>query len=74
MVHADAIAIAEDGVVEAGVALPRPVVHDGDVARLRPVQAQLDAVGVLDEVVVEEKLAARADVDGHGFPFKVGES
>ena len=64
VVHAVGAFVLKDGVVAGGVALPRRVGHQGDLLRDGAMQPQgRVAAYACYQVVVNQQLAARADVD-----------
>ncbi len=63
VVHAKAVAIAEDGDIHAAVALPGRIGDEGDPPRSRLVQAQCGAAAqALDQRAIGEQLETGSDV------------
>ena len=69
VIHSAEPVVLDHRVVEADVALPRRVVLYGDLARLRPVEGQLGAVQAFEQVIVQQQLAAPADIYGFHLFF-----
>ena len=73
VVHEIAVIVLEDGDVSGSVALPGRVGFEGDFLGDGAVEAQLGVAGEGgDEIVVDEQLAAGADVDSRAG-LNVGE-
>ena len=54
VVHPKDVAVAEDGVVEALIALPRPIVNDSYLTLHGPVEDEPDPLQCIDEILVRQ--------------------
>ena len=63
VVHPELLAVLENRVVETGIALPGRVVDNGHLAGYRAVQLQFGALHPVDQVLVDEQLAPRTNID-----------